>query len=297
MSSILRKLGFNFNRRNAVSLNEMIGGQADLSISGQSLDYLPAEALIDGATADEIEKGSIGDLPSDSNLEMYWSFDEGTGVTFTNDISVNDNRGTLNSITESSWVAGVSGSALDLDGSADYISIKNPTFIDDTAGAVSLWVRLDVNNSADVLWQVSTTTEAVNFDEFYLAYRGDTTKKLEIVLIVDGSETLHLDTTSNIITDTNWHYIVLTSDGLTIRLYVDGIEKTLIMTTGTNSGQWFASATDADICVLGATVRNSVYDLFINGKIDECRVYSTALTAKNVYALYKNPAGGQRVIT
>jgi len=188
------------------------------------------------------------------------------------------------------WKAGISGTMLDLDGADDYVSKASPSFVNNTEGAVSMWVKIDNLDTEQIIWSLSK--DGSTDDELYMDFRGDSNNIIIITLLVNGVVTLTLSTANNAIADSNLHHIVLTSDGSTIKLYIDNVEKTLTESTGTNSGQWFASATDANIFSVGA-LKEAAVGFFLNGDVDEVRVYSAGLIASEVYALYKNP-GGQK---
>ena len=54
------------------------------------------------------------------------------------------------------------------------------------------------------------------------------------------------------------HVVWLTSDGSTLRAYVNGQEQTVTANTGANTGQWFADYPDVDAVVAGAIRRAAV---------------------------------------
>ena len=85
---------------------------------------------------------------------------------------------------------------------------------------------------------------------------------------------MHLYTGQNMITDTNWHHIALTSNGATIKLYVDGVEKALTPGLGANTGQWFNTTSDAAQFTIGALLRGSAI-VPVQGAIDDVRVAET----------------------
>ena len=72
-----------------------------------------------------------------------------------------------------------------------------------------------------------------------------------------------------------WHHLAYTYDGTTHILYIDGVEQA----TSTSVGQT-GTVTSVQI---GAA---SNYSEYFNGRIDEVRIYNTALTAAQISALY-----------
>ena len=213
-------------------------------------------------------------------LVLYWKLDEGSGSSAA-DSSGAGNAGAI--IGGAPFVTGILNSAIDLDGTDDYIKKSSPSFIDNTAGSVSIWVKFDTLITAQIMFAVSVNGSAD--DDLYLTFRGDQNKQIEFVLSVNGSVTLVLATANNAITDTNFHHIAVTSDGSTIRLYIDAIEQTLTASAGTNSGQWFDDATQADTFSIGTILRASALSL-LDGKLDEVRVYSSSISESLITSLY-----------
>ncbi|MFC1970586.1 hypothetical protein ACFLV0_01420 [Chloroflexota bacterium] len=77
---------------------------------------------------------------------------------------------------------------------------------------------------------------------------------------------------------------------------VDGQEKTLTDTTGTNSGQWLGDATDANTLSIGTLMRATPILLF-KGTIDEVRVSNTARNANWIQTSYNNQSSPGTFLT
>jgi hypothetical protein len=83
--------------------------------------------------------------------------------------------------------------------------------------------------------------------------------------------------TATIADTTNWHYVVATKNGATVKLYVDGVDV-----TGTVTNQTIASNTQP--LRIGKDGPNSAW---FYGSIDDAAVYGTALSAARVQAHYE----------
>ena len=88
----------------------------------------------------------VNDLTS--GLVGYWTFDgqdTSWGANTTSDMSTNSNTGTMiNMSTSSSPVDGKIGSAMDFDGSDDYITVSDNASLDiTTALSGSAWINTD----------------------------------------------------------------------------------------------------------------------------------------------------------
>lgn len=83
----------------------------------------------------------------------YWNFDENTGTSTVHDKSGHDYSGSMvGSMTETDWVPGKSGSALEFDGSNDYVNVTSTAFqIPSQTGTVSAWVYPKVGGTYDIL--------------------------------------------------------------------------------------------------------------------------------------------------
>lgn len=229
-------------------------------------------------------------LPSDANLVGYWNFDEGEDLT-ASDVSNNSNDGTLTgTMTDDDWIAGVSGTALDFDGGDDYIAYgTNNTEFKFGTGDFSIcgWAKYQGASGGvgtrPVVFGVkaATTTSA-----YGLCIEDDGRLRL---YLIDDSNHLILGGTDTTLSDNEWHYVAVVIDNTNdvARLYVDASQAdsdiSLSAFTDNISPQGEA--------VSGKNVFGS--DAYFNGDLDEIRVYNTALTEKELYALYKFPAGNK----
>ncbi|MEM1951544.1 MAG: phospholipase D-like domain-containing protein, partial [Candidatus Nitrosocaldus sp.] len=87
-------------------------------------------------------------------------------------------------------------------------------------------------------------------------------------------------TSPNTYNDGQWHYAVVTYDGSTLRLYVDGQQVSSLNTNGA------APATDTMPLTIGKN--SSTNSRYFIGDIDEVRIYNRALTAQEVNDAYNN---------
>src|SRR6185436_1156041 len=88
-------------------------------------------------------------------------------------------------------------------------------------------------------------------------------------------------TSLNSYNDGQWHYAVVTNDGITLRLYVDGVEvatKALAGASPENTG--------TKPVRVGANSRVTPPGNFFTGEVDEVRVWNDDLTAQQVSAAF-----------
>jgi len=235
--------------------------------------------------------GADGENVWDSNFKLVWHLPNGSSLTATDSTSLN-NDGTVDGATAA---AGLIHGAASFDGSNDYIAKASPTFIDDAAGTVSVWVKAASTTGERAIWSV--TTDGTVDDEWFLEFRGDASDELEATILVSGGVNLDKKTAASQIPDTtNWRHIVSTSDGSTIKTYVDGVEKSFVSGSGTNSGQWFGTATSANVFSLGILQR-STNVIPWHGLIDEVRVSSAARAAAWIKFEYNNIIAADNELT
>ena len=203
-----------------------------------------------------------------------WKFDEGI-LAIAND-SVDANHGTDNGlIPGATWTTGtasVSGSALCFDGN-DYVTRANPSSAlkPSPQVAISAWINPTALDSSG--------SEVVSMGDSY-ALRVKTDGNI-VFFYFDGTTWRLVTTTGVDVRVGEWHHIVGQKTGSALQIYVDGVPKGSLNNTGTITyNQW----TDFFIGKHGNG--DTRYDFI--GYIDEVCVYSQALSAQEVLALFNS---------
>lgn len=89
------------------------------------------------------------------------------------------------------------------------------------------------------------------------------------------------ESTTTITDTTTWHHIVVTKNGATVKIYIDGVDRTGAVTNSTlvnNAHVLGIGAADGDTVEIGE---------WFDGSIDEVAVYGTALSEARVKAHYE----------
>jgi len=146
-----------------------------------------------------------------------WLFDEGSGKN-TND-SVGNNHGEIMGNLE--WVDGSTGKALQFAGAGDsYVSIPHNDYMDADPYTITAWVKLE-----EASWQYIAWRNGLVWPEPHKKRHTDIwLHEADYVVLMWHTEAGaegRVDGTV-IVADGTWHHVAKSSDGDTIRLYIDG---------------------------------------------------------------------------
>lgn len=227
-------------------------------------------------TAAEINIGDIFTLPSDENLVGYWSLDDGVGTVVV-DNSGNGNTGTING--DPSWGAGIAaGNCLDFDQN-DYVNCGGDASLRITGDrTLCAWVELSAGTYPN-----GATNWTIANNEFFEAYgfiwqiAGATGKQYFRTSQASAFDSQTSDTAIG--NNTKRFLAVVISSG-TLTFYLDGVAD--------GGGSIDAQVISQRTFRIGMDGTQS-----FDGKLDEARVYNSALTANEIKALYLYPGGNQ----
>ena len=216
----------------------------------------------------------------DPSLVGHWKLDETTG-TDAIDSSGNGNDGTMEGSmdAEDDSVPGKSGTALDFDGTDDYIKTNTAIFNPSTTNfTASLWVRptaLDLDAGADRA--ILTQNNGTGTGRGWL-YIDAGNQKLASFIGGGGKDSGHT------LQINNWIHITLVYDVSTdsITWYINGVQGP------TNTSVGMETATGELYIGSGKAGQQN-----FKGKIDDVRIYNRALSAAEIASLYGNTGGGK----
>ena len=203
---------------------------------------------------------AVSPLFSTTWLAGYWNFDEGTGSS-TLDQSGNGNTGSWNGASggtnNTHYVAGKVGSYMgSFDGTTNYIQIPSSTAYT-SIQSKSMWVFISAAGNP------------------YLMDEGGNDNWIQIASSHVRSATSGgciLDSTMTVALNT-WYYITTAFDGATSMLYINGSLDSSKSCSGNSPG----------VVTIGSSSGGAGG---LNGFIDDVRIYSRALSASEVAALY-----------
>jgi len=222
--------------------------------------------------------GSVVILP---DLIGSWKFEETSGTT-AYDSSTYINNGTINGIP--TQTTGSCGMALNFDGIDDYITVPNSTSINAITNKITImaWVyNTPTGNTHDIMerWLYGTGVNERSYN-LYINANG----KISFGLSSDGTSTnAKWLTSQDSITGSQWTHIAATSDGSTMKIYINGV---LDANTLAAPSSIFVSSGDIHI---GSWEYNSgLWTNLFNGAIDEIKLYKQALTLQEIQNEYSS---------
>jgi chitodextrinase len=229
-------------------------------VPGACLTLLTALALC-ATGGSSTTAGAAGSAVTATGLVAAYSFDEGSGTTAA-DASGNGNTGTLSGAV---WTtAGRNGGALSFDGAGDYVTVADKASLDLGAGAtVEAWVYPTSNTGFRSV--VAKERGGGGFP-----YGLETSSGVPDGFVTTTGNATAAATTA--LAASMWTHLAMTYDGATVRLYVNGGLAASTSVTG-------ALTVSADPLRIGGDV---TWAEWFQGRIDDVRVYSRALTAAEV---------------
>ncbi|KKP69846.1 hypothetical protein A2X44_05265 [candidate division CPR3 bacterium GWF2_35_18] len=226
----------------------------------------------------------------------WWKFDECTGGTMY-DSSINGNNGTWYGTggggqtsvgtcetSGTAWGNGVSGklnASLSFDGTDDYVDLLSPSDLDDIpVKTISFWTKLNAQtgigngshfiNKGDTGWFVSTDpTNSRNIFGHNFSTTSGRWSFPQFSLSV-------------------WHHVLVIYDKTSVSnnpyIYVDGVSQT-VTEYSTPGG---SANSDASFNLLVS--KSPGYDRWVDGLIDDVRIYNYTLTENQIKTLYNEGA-------
>lgn len=205
-----------------------------------------------------------------SNYTAVYHLPNGTTLT-ANDSTNNGRNGTLQN-TPTAATGQIDGAANFLAASSQ--SITTPTLSATTTISFSTWFKSVGSPSTSVL----LNTNYNGFSVPFMLCLGSCGGAYNGMAYYDGGWNSSGGGSAGTTLNNNWHYIVGTNDGATIKLYVDGV----LNSSGGNSGTLIANTNTLDI---GRYLNDATY---ANGIEDEVHVYNGTLSSSWQATEYNN---------
>lgn len=207
-----------------------------------------------------------------ANLIAWYLFNETAG-TAAADSSGYGNNGTVVNGTSTIWSTGKSGNAVNLDGTDDYAALPAGIVASSTTYTVAAWVNLDTVSNWSRIFDFGSGSNTYMF----LSPKNASNGKIRFAIKNNGSAEQIIDGQGALAAG-GWHHVAVTLNGVTGTLYVDGIQA------GQNTSMTLKPSD------MGSTAQNWIgrsqfADPFLDGRVDDFRIYNKALTAIEIAGL------------
>ena len=201
-----------------------------------------------------------------------WHLDERKGGYIYD--SIDEHNGVIHKAT---WTTGVNGSALQFNGKG-YVIVEDSPILKPDKYSVEVWVKI---HSPQLPWDHGgwVIGKEYNYAGYGIAIGG----REPAVYHSDGHRWHRVESNIDLTLD-EWHQLVATYDGETVKIYVDGILR--------NSHRYGFANTD-DPLIIGAW-HGSHPSRFFNGVIDEITIYSKPLDDSTIRKHYIDTIGRYR---
>jgi len=215
----------------------------------------------------------VKEVPSFDNLVAYYPLATGTANgTAISDMSPNSNNGTNYGASSATGVDGNIGTVMSFDGVDDYVEVADSSSISPTDQiSVSAWVKFNVvGENIGIVWKnnynylLYCEVSGVNF----LIY--DTLGKSSIASVTYG-----------LISPGEWYHIVGTfGSDHKARIYLNNV----LYSTGSE----ITNIRDREGSLIFGARGDSAGERYLNGSIDDVRIYNRVLSQSEVTLLYNN---------
>jgi hypothetical protein len=225
--------------------------------------------------------GTIGQASAQTPSAL-WTFNEGSG-TVAADTSGNNRTATLTGGAGWTTAARVGAAALNLNGSGQYAQASGAAVNTSRSFTAAAWVKLNAVSG----YQTILSIDGNSVSGFYLQLSGSNGRFVFNRLASDSSSAASTVATATAAPVAGtWYHVagVYNFTAKTISLYVDGaLQQTVSFTSG-----FRATGNTA----IGRGKFNGGNVDFVNGAIDDARLYASALTASQIQTLAAmgNPA-------
>ena len=260
------------------------------AVNGTTYYYVvTAEDAAGNTSADSVEVATTPNGP----IHAYWDFDEASGPAL-DTVLPDDGSGTLVGAGRVTGVSGVvpTDSAIDLNGSSDYVAIDNTQSLNITGRAITMaaWIYPRDGGASGGSRVISKMNNAGNGDVFAMQ-----TDQYRLRFRLDNVDMI----SSHIIQLDEWVHVAMVYDGADKRIYINGLLEEDLQ----NNPLTEAKSDPIDASVNAVQIgRREAGGRFFNGLIDEVQIYNRALDAGEVAAIHSavtpvDPAPGGMVFT
>lgn len=192
------------------------------------------------------------------------------------DLSGMENNGVIiGGVSSTSDRHGDDGKAMLFNGTDGYIEVPNSESLESPTDALSItgWVWIEGFNSLEAVGIVNKTKTS-EYGQYGLSYHAWDSQKRITFYLNHGSVGSWDEFTFNL---QQWYFIVAVYNGTNISIYVDGVHIGETPHTG-------SIISDSNPITMGLDSPGAKE--YLHGKLDDIRIYKTALTASEIIKLF-----------
>jgi hypothetical protein len=220
----------------------------------------------------------FGQVPT-NGLVGYWPFNGNA-----NDESGNGHNGTVSGATLTTDRFGNANKAYSFNGTSNYIMTNYTGVLGNNNRTICAWVKVqNISSFSTIVGYGSTSSANGGTDSYTCMLRNDGTEGIS--LDIDGARI----TKSSSVTSSAWHFYVwvfdnsISSSISDVKIYADGILQSNVAENYVPFPAAGLINTIQDENVHFGKTNSSYY---LNGKLDDIRIYNRALTQQEISALY-----------
>jgi hypothetical protein len=164
------------------------------------------------------------------------------------------------------------------DGTDDYVGLSSVVTSSATSGTISAWVKTS-SSSFGPIFNVSSNISGHTGYWTGLQFSGGSAGKLEFGHRPNAGDYI-LYTSASTYNDNDWHHVMLTSNGSSYKLFIDGSEDTSATASGSGYvnvvGGWIGDMAFKNSCNIGVQRRNAdSTNGYFDGLIDDVAVWDS----------------------
>lgn len=267
--------GTNLLRGGAVKATNIQGaGTTSLFACSESRVTIDLTSLLNGVSVHL--KASVKPRNIPQGLVGWWKLDDGASGSTPTTAADSTGRGNTGTLTNGPiWTSGQISNALSFNGSNTYITAGTDSSLNQAVLSIIAWVKF--TNTSDMIfvqkWQ----------------YSGDLGYTIEIysgniLFAVGGGNGSYPTYSATTAGSGSWHLIAGVFDGTTQFLYVDGQLRGFVSSNRT-------TAQGSGDMRIGGRSSGGANTSWMNGSIDDVRIYNRALTQSEISQLYNTGIG------
>jgi len=181
--------------------------------------------------------------PADDGLALLMHFDNlsdyGENNTHVYDFSGDGNNGTCKGVGEPNWTSnGKFGGAFEFDGADDWFRVEGGANFrsSDTEGTIMAWIKpISFGEYSYVFCSADAST-----NEYLFNFAIEQTTGNPYIYQRNAADTADYIEANNGVAANEWNHVAWVSDGTSYSIYINGVNQSLTINSGNNSGDWFA---------------------------------------------------------